>query len=182
MSRIVIRRADQDEYYLDNLLFLEDINANFAEVYSLLSPTVEIANVWGYISVPADTTITTAGTYYPILGTFVNDSTLFSAAVVNTPGIKYDGTITRKFEIDLHSQVTASVLNTVVTLGVFKNGVLIPGSDISNMIRNTGEPYAASLTVVVSLAQDDEIQLMVTTDDDGDVLNFQNLQTTIRPF
>ncbi len=126
--------------------------------------------------------MTTAGTYYPINGTFVNSFSQFSAAVTNTPGIKYDGSDTLVFEIDLHAQVEADSLNTDVTIAVYKNGVLVPGSEITGRCRDASSPYPQSSTTVVSLTTNDEIQLMVTSDGDGDVLTFTNLQTTIREF
>ena len=157
-------------------LMMQAIDDNFIELYAA-GPSV-----WGYVSTPADTTITTAGTYYPIQGTFTNEVNQFGAATVNVPGIKYTGSETKTFEIDLHAQVSADTLNTDVTLAVYKNGSLAAGSEITGRCRDAASPYSMSSTVVLSLAENDEVQLMVTSDDDGDVLTFNNLQTTIREF
>jgi len=45
-----------------------------------------------------------------------------------------------------------------------------------------GEPYSFSGTCVVELATDDEIQLVVTSDGNGDVITFDNFTTTINEF
>ena len=155
---------------------MQAIDDNFIELYAA-GPSV-----WGYVSASADTTITAAGTYYPIQGTFVNSFNQFGAATVNTPGIKYTGSETKVFEIDLHAQVSADTLNTDVTIAVYKNGSLVAGSGITGRCRDATSPYPLSSTAVTTLAQNDEIQLMVTSDGNGDVLTFNNLQTTIREF
>jgi hypothetical protein len=144
--------------------------------------TSKKSGVFGYISTPSATTITTAGTYYPIEGDFVNILEDFGSATVNTPGIKYNGTLTRYFEIDLHAQVEANSLNTDVSIAIHKNGELCPCSVITTVCRDANSPYAISSTVVIELAQNDEVQLMTTSDGNGDQLTFINLQTTIRPF
>ena len=139
------------------------------------------SNVWAYISTPSATIITTASTYYPIQGTFVNDMIDFSSATVVTPGIKYDGTLTRKFKIIIQGQVSADSSNTTVTLGIKKNGTLISGSEISTICRVSNEPYHIGSVVMVELEEDDEIQLVATTDGSGDEVTFDNLQTLIEP-
>lgn len=144
--------------------------------------TTKKSGVFGYISTPSATTITTAGTYYPVQGEFVNILEDFGSATVNTPGIKYNGTLTRYFEIDLHAQVEANSLNTDVSIAVYKNGELCTFPAITTVCRDANSPYAISLTAVIELAQNDEIQLMTTSDGNGDRLTFINLQTTIRPF
>ena len=157
-------------------LMMAAIDDNFDELYALKP------SVWAYVSVPAPTTVVAAGTYYPIEGTFVNDLNNFSAAVVVTPGIKYDGLGTCKFKIDLSAQVEADSANTTITLAVKKNGVLIPGSTMGAICRVAASPYPVGATIVTSLETDDEIQLVVTSDGAGDEITFDNLQTTIRPF
>lgn len=155
---------------------MQAIDANFTELYS------DAPKVWGYVSTPAVTTITVAGTYYPVAGTFTNAVNQFSAATVVTPGIKYDGADTQDFEIDIHAEVTANFANTDVTIAVYKNGALISGSAITTECRAAASPYSLSSTVVVSLATNDEIQLVTTSDGSGDQLTFVNFQATIHPF
>jgi len=139
------------------------------------------SNVWAYISSPAETTITTAGTYYPIQGTFVNTLKDFGAATVNAPGIKYVWTLTRDFKILIQGQVGSDNSNTTVTLGIKKNGTLITGSPISTLCRVADEPYYIGSVVMIELAENDEIQLVTTADGNGDKVTYENLQTLIEP-
>ena len=139
--------------------------------------------VFAALSASADTTITTAGTYYPILGTFTNDPIEdFGAATVYTPGIKYTGSLTQNFEIDWHATFSADSNNADVTCAIKKNNVLVATSVMTTRCFTADAPYAASGTCVVELAEDDEIQLVVTSDDDGDVITFSNYTTTISEF
>lgn len=155
---------------------MQAIDDNFTELYA------SDPSVWAYISVPAATTIVAAGTLYPIQGTFVNSVNLFSAATALPPGIKYDGTATRNFVVDLHAEVKADRPNSLVTVAVRKNGVLVAGSSITTQCRVAGSPYALSSLSKLSLATGDEVQLVTTTDGAGDEVTFSNIQTVIRPF
>jgi len=131
----------------------------------------------------ANTTITTSGTYYPILGTFTNDPLeQFDAATTYTPGIKHTGTKTQYFEIDWHATLSADVANTTTHLGVKKNGVLVSPSVMAQFCKNANQEYAISGTVVVELAENDEIQLVVSSDGSGDVITFDHYTTTITEF
>ena len=143
--------------------------------------TSKQSNVWAYISSSSATTVTTASTYYPIAGTFVNNMTDFSGATVVTPGIKYDGTLTRNFKITIQGQVETDSANVRVSLAIKKNGTLIAGSEITTLCRVADEPYHIGSIVMVELAEDDEIQLVTTSDGNGDEVTFENLQTLIEP-
>jgi len=139
--------------------------------------------VFASLDSSASTTITTALTYYAINGTFTNDPfENFAAATVYTPGIKYSGELTQYFEVDWHASVSADVANTTVYLGISKNGTIRTGSVMSQFCKNAGQTYNISGTAVVSLAQDDEIQLTVSSDGNGDVITFENYTTTICEF
>jgi len=129
------------------------------------------------------TTITTAATYYPILGDFTNSPIEnFSGAVTYTPGIKYDGAMTQYFEIDWHATISADGANTTICGGVKKNGVLDVRSVMHQFCKNAAQLYNLSGTFVVELAEDDEIQLVTTSDGNGDVLTFDKFTTTITEF
>lgn len=139
--------------------------------------------VYAYLTEPTGTTITTAGTFYPIGGSFTNAPVEgFGVAITYTPGIKYTETLTQFFEIDWHTSVSASVNTTTVTLAISKNGTLIPGSDMLHLCKNSDQTYNLSGTCVVELAEGDEIQLIVTSNGDGDVLTIHKYTTTINEF
>lgn len=139
--------------------------------------------VSAYLDTPAATTIITAGTYYPIAGTFTNSPIeQFTSGTVYAPSIKYTGSYTQYFEIDWHATVTANNASTTVSIGVKKNGTLVAGSVMSNMLKTAAESYSYSGTCVVGLATNDEIQLVITTDGSGDIITTNNFTTTISEF
>lgn len=139
--------------------------------------------VFAYLSASADTTITTAGTYYPILGTFTNNPLEgFAAATAFPPGIKYVEAETEYFKILWAASISADSASTTVSFGVKKNNVLETGSLMSTLCKTAGELYAISGIYVVELATNDEVQLVVTTDGNGDVITVDNYTTAITHF
>lgn len=139
--------------------------------------------VYAYLSAPADTTVTTSGTYDTINGSFTN-SPMENFSLVLSPiiGIRYDGTLTQHFEIDWYSTLTSSTNNCIVSCAIWKNGDLISGSIMSQTIKLAGSLYTISGTCVVELAQNDVISLVVTSDHDEEVVTFNKYTTTIREF
>ena len=139
--------------------------------------------VFAYLSAEANTTITTAGTYEAIAGTFTNTVIeSFSAATVVTPGIKYDGSLTQHLETDWHATIAADSNSVTVTMAVFKNGAMNPGSAMEILCKTAGESYSLSGTCVCEMETDDEMQLVVTSDNDGDVITVKEYTTTINEF
>ena len=135
---------------------------------------------FAYLTADAITTVTTAGTYYPILGTFNND-VIENFTAVATPAIRYDGTVTQYFHIQYHASFKCNAGATVL-IGIKKNGVLIAGSVMGQYTKNAGELYHCSGTCVTSLDEDDEIQLVCTSSSNGDQVNMYYFTTTISEF
>jgi len=65
---------------------------------------------------------------------------------------------------------------------VKKNGTLVSEAIMGTYLKTANEVQALSGTAVVSLAQNDKIQLVVTSDGDGDIITTQHFTTSIRPF
>ncbi len=135
----------------------------------------------GYISTPAATTVTTAATYYPIAGTFTN-SCMEQFSAVADPAIQYDGNATLDFEIDWHAAISCNNSTRHISLGIKKNADIQAGSIMGTLCKTSGEEYSLSGTCVVSLAKNDKIQLVLTSDNNGDEVTAQHYTTTIRPF
>lgn len=141
------------------------------------------SGVFAYLGTATTTTCTLADTWYSINGTFTNSVIEnFSVATVVTPGIKYDGTKTQFFEIDYHATISADENSTTVHLGVKKNGTIDTGSIMGAYSKEDDELKSISGTCVLELSQNDEIQLVVMADDDGDVINIVHYTTTINEF
>ena len=139
--------------------------------------------VFAYLGTATTTTCALADTWYPITGTFTNPVLEdFSSATVVTPGIKYDGEKTQYFEVDYHAMISADENSTTVHLGVKKNGTIVAGSVMGSYSKEDDEEKSVSGTCVIELAEDDEIQLVVMADDDGDVISVEHYTTTISRF
>ena len=135
---------------------------------------------FAYLTADAITTITTASTYYAIGGTFNNDVAENFTAVA-TPALRYDGTVAQYFHIQYHASFKCNAGATVL-IGIKKNGVLEAGSVMGQYTKNAGELYHLSGTCVVSLEEDDEIQLVCTSSTNGDQVNMYYFTTTISEF
>jgi len=158
-------------------------SANVNNINATGNITGKKCGIFAALSAQADTTITTAGTYYPVLGTFTNAPIeCFGVATTYTPGIKYSDSLTQYFEIDWHASLSCDSKNATVHCSIFKNGVLVSSSVMSTFLKNLGQQYNLSGTTVVELATDDEIQLMATANDDGDKITFYSYTTTISEF
>lgn len=151
------------------------INAQLQELYDVFS-----IGLFAAISEPTLTSIADAETYYPIAGTFTNSP---ASGFIGTddPAIKYTGTRTLYFEIDVHAVISAAINGTTVECGIKKNWNIVTDSVVSAYCKTAGELYTVSGTLVVELETDDTIQLVVATDN-GNNVTFHNITTTIRPF
>jgi hypothetical protein len=139
--------------------------------------------VFGYLSAPAVTTITTVSTWYPILGTFVNSPLEnFEAATVYPPGIKYVGSETLTFCIQGQTSFKTDSNTVVVSVAAKKNNVIIPGSEMPVYAKVSEEPVFLAESCVVELAQNDEIQLVMTADASAEDITVDKFTVTISRF
>jgi hypothetical protein len=139
------------------------------------------SRVFAYLVAQANTTVTEAGTYYPILGTFTNDP-IDGFATVADPAIKYTNNITRCFEIDWHTSLSADDNGRTVHCAIKKNDILVAPSIEGTFLKVAGEPQALSGTVALELEKDDTIQLVLTSSVNLDVITVYHFTTTIRTF
>lgn len=128
-----------------------------------------------------DTSITNNGVYVPIEGSFSNNP-MHEFSLQVDPAIQYDGTLTQYFEIDWYATVAANINSTTLHFGVKKNGVLIDSSVMGIFCKTSGEMYFTAGTCVVSLATNDKIQLVVTSDKNSTLATVYHYTTTIKEF
>jgi len=152
------------------------INDNFNELYDFISH-----GLFAYLTAPASTTITTGGTYYPIGGIFANDPAS-GFSFVATPAIKYDGLEPHYFEVHAHATLQCQNPNKTVICGIKKNGNLVTSSLMSQFLKTAEEPTVIGGVIVLELNTDDEVQLVVTSTSNGDIITFNNLTASIKPF
>lgn len=119
-----------------------------------------------YISTPAATTVTTAGTFYLLQGTTTAiDTTLFTHS---SPGrLTYTGTVTKTFFVTAMLSVTSSVNNLIIKIRIAKNGTTIAGSEQQYFKTTSTDVKPVSTQYVVTLATNDYVELYVTSDVNG---------------
>jgi hypothetical protein len=141
----------------------------------------EKPGAFAYLTSPATTVITLADTYQYISGTFENEPVRDFLTNAD-PAIVYKGEKTRYFEVDWHASVQANIASTTVSVGIKKNGTVVPGSIMATLLKTSSEDQALSGTAVIELAKNDTIQLVCTSDGTGDQITFDHFTTTIREF
>jgi len=140
-------------------------------------------HVYAYISTAAQTTVTTAATFYPIEGTFVNP--IVEGFTIGASGITYDLAETRLFEIDWSATVFSDDASRTIHVGLAKNAEALTYDSPTIMgmfLRYADDPLGLSGTSVIELAQGDTISIEITSQSSGNVLQIEHFNTTIRPF
>lgn len=136
----------------------------------------------GYLATPRSITVATASTYYPIGGFTVPVAENFSTGSTYPDGLKYDGTKTQYFAIDFSATVEANVNTTTVKIAVQKNGTNVAMSLMGVFCKNSAQLYNLSGTCVLELSQNDEVQFVLTSDDNGDIITVDYFTAKINEF
>ena len=141
------------------------------EVNNLLEDINDASQANAYLSASADTTITTggAGNWYPVQGTFVNDFTNFE---LDTDKIKYIGTETYEFEVDMHAKFATDKTSETTNITLKHDGVACENCKMGAYLKTADEPMNVSSTHIVTLEPNDTLQIVVQSDEAGAVLTF----------
>ena len=142
--------------------------------------------VFASLDSPNTTTITTGGTYQYLEGTITN-SPIEGFTTTATPSIKCTCTEGIMYEIDWHASVSIDSNGKTCHIAISKKPSggsfsVIANSTMGTYLKIANEVQAFSGTTVVELAQNDEIQIVITSTSDGDVVNVEHLTTTISEF
>lgn len=135
------------------------------------------AKVYGYLNTPTNTTITTGGNFYPVAGAFSNP-TLDGWSFV-TDHIEYDLNKTRRFLIGWSASLSTDASSATVSIAIKKNTTVRDAQKMSLFCKDAGELYSFSGIDMVECSNGDEIQIVTTSDSDGDVVTFSNLTTSL---
>lgn len=137
--------------------------------------------VFAYIDGPAITTITEAGVYQYIAGSFTN---VFNEdfSLLPVPSIRYDGALTQYFEIHWYTSISANANGITVHVGINKNNELVTGSDMCTYCKQAGEQFFIAGVCATELKKDDEIQLVITCNSTGKIITINHFTTTIKEF
>lgn len=161
-----------------------DANETKASINALYDHIDEMnVGAFAYLRGETTTDLTSLDETY-IEGTFVNSPAYGFEGVTQDgePYLKYTGTKTLYFEIDLHASFLSDLDNTEAVLKVSKNLSNLVASNTYTFLKGANQNYNASLTAVVQLETDDLIQLRVARTTSGCQLKFKSVTTTIRPF
>jgi len=140
--------------------------------------TTNCPGVFAYLNAPEDTTVTTAGIYYPVQGNFTNAP--MKGFTIPVDKLTYDADADFYFEIDWHSSFSVAPTGANVKFGIAVNGAIVPSSVMLSYAANL--ILQASGTTVFKLTKGDEVELVLTSDADGDVVTVYTFTTTIRTF
>ena len=122
-----------------------------------------------YISTPAATTITVAGTFYLLEGTTsAISNSLFTHS---SPGrLTYNGAIPKDFFVTASMSFVSNSNNILASIRVAKNGETIAASEQSFFKATAADEKQVSSFIVLQLAQNDYIELYVTNDAAGSTI------------
>lgn len=143
--------------------------------------TKKECGVYAYLATGTSTTIVSGTYWYPIQGPFVNDP--FQDFTIQSDQITYAGTLAQYFEIDWHCTASCTNNNNVTCdIGIKVNGITHEECVMGTFLKTTNEQAAFSGTIVHFLAPGDTIQLIITSDGDGDIILIRQFTTTIKQF
>lgn len=140
--------------------------------------------VYAYLTAPSNTTVASSGVYVPVLGVFTN-STLDGfglGSVSNAPAIVYTNAYQGEFECHMSAEVQCSVNGTRATVALRIDGAVDPESVMSVYAKTAGEPLNVHVMATPALTNGSTVQLVCTSDGDGDVLTFNQFKTSIKRF
>ena len=140
------------------------------------------AGVFASLNAAANTTVTTAGTFQQLLGTFTNNP--IEGFVLDTDKLK--ATITKPgwFKVSWSSSVKCNAAGTTVHVGVALNDEVLVTDGPSSMgtfLKYAAEAIALPGEDVMYIDTDDTVQIQCTSDGTGDILTFNHFQVTISP-
>jgi hypothetical protein len=138
--------------------------------------------VYAYLSTPAETTCTDAGTYYFVEGTFTNEVLECWEITPPLTYIGYEGTDGHYFKINVHASFTSDTGGNVIRIALMKNDVLQVNSIMSAYIKLTSEETSISTVDVLSFDIGDTLKIMVSASQAGSKVTAQNLTTSASRF
>lgn len=143
-------------------------------VFSAYTPA-QMALVDAYLSVPTTTTVTTANNWYPVQGVFTNN--IIEGWSFDTDHIEYDFNKPRCHLFTWVGVFTADQPITTVHITLGYNGVPQTSRQVGTIAFSSDNVYSITGTAVIEISADDEIQLIVMSDGDGDEITFNHFTT-----
>ena len=123
---------------------------------------------------PTDTTLENSGVYQKISGTFI-DGSAFSFAIINNK-LKYLGP-SRCFLFNGCSDLEVDKSCEII-YGLYVNGVLVPEAQTPHDFPSPAKTTTISITALVDLNQNDELEVYAKSDNNNTVLSVKSLNIT----
>lgn len=138
------------------------------------------SGVYAYMDSTSATTCTSADTWYAIQGTFTNSP--MEGFIFDTDHITYKNG-TQYFEINYNASVQSNNAGSTVHFNVWVNdAIVIEAAKMGTFLKFANEPIPVSGCIVLELSIDDEVKLVLESDNAGDVITINHYTTKIRPF
>jgi len=128
------------------------------------------------LSSPADTTCTEKDTFYKIAGTFA-DGDAYGFEVVDNK-LKYIGQSGPCFLFNGASDVQVNKACTA-TYALYKNGSIVEHSTTPHTFLSPSKTSNISITAIMTLNQNDELDVYCKSDTAGTVLSVKTLNITL---
>lgn len=116
-----------------------------------------------YVSVPAATTCTLAGTYYLVAGATTADE-LRNFTHNGSGRLTHTGTETGTFIVSSAISVSSDVNNVILSTKIYKNGAAHEPSLIKRKIAVAGDIGALALISIMELETNDYVEIYIATD------------------
>ncbi len=136
--------------------------------------------VFAYLTEITETTCTTGDEWYPLAGAFTNNP--IENFVFDTDHIKYIGTQPKWFKISWAATLSgdSNGITSHVTLKI--NDTVREAPSMGIFLKTANEEFTLGGVDVVYLSTNDEIQIVLKADDDGDKVKFYHFTTSINRF
>lgn len=129
---------------------------------------VRPAKIAAYISTPATTTTTDAGTYYFLKSTFTNVNTVSFGFVGDT--LQYQNGSGYVLQGAYSFTFSANEPNCTVTISISINDVVCPLSTTSALMKTAGEYYDIHGLIFCKANNNDKIKILIKSDKAGAII------------
>lgn len=132
----------------------------------------------GYINLitPQPITLVTAGQYYKIPGTYsIFDHANFTA---DATGVLTHNDVKGAYSLNGASDLQVNK-SCIITYSLYKNGSIVPGAETPHTFAASSKISNISITAIVHLIKDDEIEVYAKTDIANTLLTLSTLRVTL---
>lgn len=156
------------------------IDGNLVITGVLTAAGLTTSRASGYIADgdAAATTTTLADTYYFLKGTFTNVQAVDFGLDGDT--LQYQGTEDIELQLEYDCSFSVGQVNTLVTVAISINDVVVEQSEMPRTIPSTSEQGAWGGNAIVSLSQNDKVKIIVKSNKAGGNVTAEKFSSILR--